>query len=288
MALPPVPIHTLVPRHPNVVAATDASKLGMGGFFTLQNPDKSLQNIVWRAPFPSSIQNNLISHSNPQGTITNSNLELCAIIVGAALAASTTFIPHPSILLASDNTPAIGWATKGSTTSSTATAYLLHQLAHTRRATPFNLSPIFTPGDTNQLADCCSRSFHFSDASFLCTIVQKYPVQPPWKLIHPPCSLLSRMNFALFMKLLQLASATIHSVQATPHGTCGLTSAGSSTKIQHWPTCLIQFPFYNYLVNDIGWASLLPVGLTPALERWKEPYQPLARRSLHWDSKTHA
>jgi hypothetical protein len=51
--------------------------------------------------------------SNPNGKLTNSNLELIALIVGATLAAKIASILHSNILIASDNTPAIIWTDKG-------------------------------------------------------------------------------------------------------------------------------------------------------------------------------
>jgi hypothetical protein len=44
---------------------------------------------VWRAPFPRTIQNDLITTTNPTGRLTNSDLELAALIVGIILACPT-------------------------------------------------------------------------------------------------------------------------------------------------------------------------------------------------------
>jgi hypothetical protein len=43
----------------------------MGGIFY----DHQGTPHVWRQPFPKDIQKNLVSFDNPQGTITNSDLE---------------------------------------------------------------------------------------------------------------------------------------------------------------------------------------------------------------------
>jgi hypothetical protein len=47
----PVPLHTVVPSPPNLIAATDASRNGMGGFWA-----SPTGNYLWRAPFHKEIQ----------------------------------------------------------------------------------------------------------------------------------------------------------------------------------------------------------------------------------------
>jgi hypothetical protein len=41
------------------------------------------------------------------------------------------------------------------------------------------------------------------------------------------------------------------------------------------------------LPTDITWEKLLPVGLKSVLARWKQPFVPWGRRSLHWAAPTH-
>jgi hypothetical protein len=112
----PVSLHTLVPTCPTTIGATDASKHGMGSFWfhTTHNPPSP--SCVWRSPFPLDIQQRLLTHANPNGQLTNSDLELSAFICGAALAAQ--WAPTPlNTFIARDNTPALSWLTKGSTTT---------------------------------------------------------------------------------------------------------------------------------------------------------------------------
>ena len=56
--------------------------------------------MVWQHPWPSEIIANLISSTNREGTITNSDLELAALVL------------HEATLLAADNTLAVSWSTK--------------------------------------------------------------------------------------------------------------------------------------------------------------------------------
>ncbi len=273
----PVPIHTLVPRLPDIVAATDASGIGMGGFWATENA-----NYLWRAPFPPAITQALITAQNMTGTVTNSDLELAALVTGSVMAARADPCPHLNVLLASDNTPTVSWATKGSTTTTSPPAYLLHTLAALRHAKPFSLTPCFTPGDTNQIADCCSRLFALSDTDFLNHMNDRFPSQPSWKLVTPPPEIVSAMSSALSRKLLPLAALT------TPHGPYGTQYASTSVRTLTLPQSTTQSLSYKFLCSDTTPVSWLPAGLRFALAQWKEPIVLWARHSPHWDGKIHA
>jgi len=86
--------------------------------------------------------------------------------------------PYAHILLASDNIPTVSWVAKGSTMSTGPAAYLLHLLAQRRRQTPYTLTPVYTPGNTNTIADCCSRFFSLTDSQFVQKMNATFPVQP--------------------------------------------------------------------------------------------------------------
>lgn len=164
----PVPITNLVPRPPHYLTAVDASKQGMGGFWLPTNITLDSQPCVWRASFLPHVTNRLVSTANPLGYVTNSDLELTALITGAStLARSTPNLPHYHIHIATDNSPTQAWVSKGSTSSITMPAFLLCHLAQQCRAHRFVLTPHFTPGTTNTIADFCSRSFHLSNDDFL-------------------------------------------------------------------------------------------------------------------------
>ncbi len=157
----PVSLHSLVPLCPTVLGAADASKLGMGGFWLPATDDSMIQPSLWCTPFPVCIQQQLLTTLNPAGTITNSDLELTAVICGVTLAAQQAPAhSHQYSLLAMDNTPALAWLSKGSTTTNKAPAYLLQLLARLRHEHDFHIAPVFMPGTTKTLADCCLHLFH--------------------------------------------------------------------------------------------------------------------------------
>jgi len=133
---------------------------------------------VFRMPFPQHIQDNLVSASNPSGTITNSDLELAAIVMGAHLLHSAVSLPHPMIYVGSDNTSAVSWCSKGSTSSNGLNGFLLHLLAQLTHQCGMSLQPIFIHGVTNSLADFCSRSFHLTMQAFREHLQLAYPNLP--------------------------------------------------------------------------------------------------------------
>jgi hypothetical protein len=102
------PIQSLVPNPPSFLGAVDASGEGLGGFW-LPTPhgNKNIRPILFRLAFPASIKSRLVTHENPAGDITNSDLELAALVVGSALLRHHAPGAHASLLCASDNTAAV-------------------------------------------------------------------------------------------------------------------------------------------------------------------------------------
>jgi hypothetical protein len=250
----------------------------MGGFYITQST-RGPKCYLWRAAFPSSITNTLASTTNPTGLINNSDLELAGLVLGSTLIAQCHYRPYQHISLATDNTPAVAWVTKGSTTSYGPPAYLLHMLAQSRRSNKYQLMVPFTPSLSNTIADCCSRLFHLNDQQFLQHINDRFPIKPCWKLAPVPSETLSATNSALSRKLQKLQFTPRDGTPPTTHGTSGTPFAKNSVMTPSSKTLTTQFPCFKSLPTDIDKAQWLPAGLRLRLERWKEPYVPLAR---HW------
>jgi hypothetical protein len=81
----PVPLHTVIPHPPTYIGTMDASALGMGGWWTTVHGDNEPTNFLWQAAFPMTIRICLVTPENPGGTITNSDLELAAVVLGSTL-----------------------------------------------------------------------------------------------------------------------------------------------------------------------------------------------------------
>ena len=99
------------------------------------DPARTGQHLVWRLPWPPDIVNNLISSTNPQGKITNSDLELAALVLQEA----TLLEAVPKARMAaprsgSDNTPTVSWSTHEASMINPVVADLLRIMAlHSRK-----------------------------------------------------------------------------------------------------------------------------------------------------------
>jgi hypothetical protein len=278
----PFPMHTVVPRAPHILGATDASKLGMGGCWTTTDNTGHTTNYLWRTPFPAHVQQQFVTTENPLGHITNSDLELAAITTGSVLMAQQGHTPHAHLYLASDNTPAVSWITMGSTTSTGPAAYLLHLLAQQRRTIPYTLSALYTPGETNTIADCCSHLSTLPDDQFLDTMNKYHPVQPSWTLVQPTPKLASSVISALLKQLQPLASRPPDAALATQSGTSGSPSALTYTSTPTYKPSMMPSHCSKSLRTTAEVIPWLPAGLKYVQERWKAPFALLDRRLPHW------
>jgi hypothetical protein len=191
-------------------------------------------------------------------------------------------LPHSNILLGTDNTTACAWLNKGSMTFIAPPAFLLHQLARLHRSLHFQLTAHYVPGAANTIADCCSRFLHLSDGDFLDTMNTLFPVQPSWKLVTPPNDILSLLNYAISRRLQPLGSQQNVTIVPTLPGTCGSAFAKSSIATPTsptWPTPSLYCKSSLIITEPVSW---LPAALRSSLEQWKTPFEPWARRSLHW------
>jgi hypothetical protein len=109
----PTRISELVPSMtPATMGAQDAAGKGMGVVHFVPMPDGSIAPLLWRAQFPRSVQNRLITYANPTGTITNSDLELSASIAQHDVLAREVDVREATMLNFSDNTPTVYWQRK--------------------------------------------------------------------------------------------------------------------------------------------------------------------------------
>jgi hypothetical protein len=77
----PTHIAKLIPAAtPATIGAQDASGIGMGGVHFVLLLDDTIAPLLWQSPFLPSMQSHLVSYTNLDGTITNSDLELAASV----------------------------------------------------------------------------------------------------------------------------------------------------------------------------------------------------------------
>jgi hypothetical protein len=278
------PIRDLVPTAPCALGASDASAQGKGGFWiptTLAPPDST--PFVWRYKFEPQITCQLISTSNPNGLFSINELELAALIQAYHSALQSMPLPtHGTFLCATDNISAHAWITHGPSTTAKAPAYLLQMLATLARSANCTFDSAFTAGSTNTLANFCSRSFALNDATFLDLVNAQWPMQKSWRLVHPTNDTRSQWTSALFRRNVEQESVLHARTPTTPSGAYGAPSVTPSIKMNTCPQTRIPSRYSNSLLVDTESVTSLPQVLRYAVEQWKAPYAPLARRSPHW------
>ena len=241
----PTSILELVPRDPNYIGFVDASGTGVGGVWT---PGTSkIQPTVWRVQWPAEIQANLVSKTNPQGTISINDMETAGILLAWLVLEkiTPTVLQHKHIGIHCDNDAAVNWTQKKSTATSTIAGHLLRALAlrlHTHQAAP--LQVIHIKGKDNTMADVASRSFHDANLTiqtkFLQSFSQKFPLQQTsWKEYHMPKKIYSKVTSSLLGQPSTMALWTKIIKQERSTGITGQntqTHSTSATTCQHVPT----------------------------------------------------
>jgi hypothetical protein len=110
---------------PDTLGAQDAAETGMGDVHFVPQIDGTVQPMLWRCPFPSAVQQRLVSYDNPQGDINNSELEIAASVAQLDVLAHAFDVRKATVHNSSDNVATVWWQRKGATSSSGPTARLL-------------------------------------------------------------------------------------------------------------------------------------------------------------------
>lgn len=290
LAARPTRMREIVPTDPSNVGATDAAGPGMGGvFFTPPTPTTpAAQPFLWRSPFPLHIQQDLVSFQNPTGSITNSDLELAGTIAQLDIVCHHQDVREATILTMSDNTPAVAWQGKGSTTTTKAPAYLLRLQALHQRFHRYHPRFSHIPGLSNAMADDCSRLWHLSDTELLNHFNLHYPQSLPWTLCRLRPAMHSALISALLTKRPDTASYLSESVPQIARGTFGPISALASTRTLSSSVSPTPSSSSKSLPSGSVTAALPKTKTTSlsGLIQWTNTYETWARRSPSWGPLT--
>ena len=128
----PTHLAEVVRREPTHMGFCDDSGLRAG--IVWLDPSLSGNDLVWRHPWLADIIADLVSSTNREGTITNSNLELAALVLHEATLIVAVLEARLSIPRSGpDNTPTVSWSTKEASTITPVVADLLRLRAlHSR------------------------------------------------------------------------------------------------------------------------------------------------------------
>jgi len=227
LALAPTRVYSLFPTSPIVIGATDASGIGMGGVFFVPYKDH-YTSFVWRHPFDATIRTQLCTEDNPNGSITNSDLELAATVMHHDIIAQTVHMAERTVATLHDNVPTVYWHRKGSTTSEGPATYLLRLQSLHARAYHYVPTHDFIPGHLNRMADDASRLTRYSIETLLSHFNNHFPQPTPWG----PCTLryemLSAVTSALLRTRSQPESWTNAPTPPAVNGTAGWNSVEST------------------------------------------------------------
>lgn len=276
----------LVPVAPSDIGACDACKAGMGGVW-FDSADRTQPPVLWRAAFPPNIQATLVTADNRSGTLSISDLELAAAIAHKAVLAATRHTHERTIWLASDNRAALSWASKGSSTATSARAYLLRLNALHQRAHRYLARHHYIPGPLNCMADDASRLWHLSDAALVSHFNSLYPQHASWRMLTLPTTMLSAVIGALLRQRRVPASLTSVAPPRTPIGASGRPFVAAWPSTPTCPASMTSYLFSSSLPTATAKAPSPMAAATPsALARWKMPYERWARRSPAWGPLT--
>jgi hypothetical protein len=155
----PTFVKELIPNADHYYGYCDACATGAGGVWF--SGERNLQPIVWRVQFEHAIATQVISNDNPHGRLTNSDLEMAAVLLQYMVLHQEVDMRFAWAGVLSDNTPTVAWTAHMADRSNAPTAgRLLQGLAAIQRASqagPLTVASI--AGVENSMADVASRSF---------------------------------------------------------------------------------------------------------------------------------
>ena len=208
----PTHVREIVAGDTGAVGNCDASAFGAGGVW--YGGSELKEPIVWRVVFPADIQQSVVSDDNPRGTVTNSDLELAAILLHHLVLEQAMGMRHVKTVTFSDNTPAVAWVSKMHTKAESDISYnLLRGIAMRQRTTESVMPEVMhVEQQFNVPADIASRRIaaqngpafmnetstglaSVKDCHFLSYYNSRFPLSQnlSWRLVHPTPALLSRV-----------------------------------------------------------------------------------------------
>ena len=205
----PTKCRQLVVGHPDYVGIMDAAKEGTGG--VVIGEGSACVPTVFRLEWPQEVQAQVVTEDNPDGTITNSDLEMAGLLLcWLVLEHVAPDLYHKHIALFCDNSPTVAWVMRMATRASRVAGQLLMALAlrmKVRETSP--LTTLHIAGDQNSIADIPSRSFGGTpkwhcrtDDDFLKLYNSHFPLpkQQSWTVFQIPSALSTRVISILLMK----------------------------------------------------------------------------------------
>ena len=288
IATRPTRIAELIPLLPAAEGHHDASGIGAGGVWFLGDniiPREGYvreKPILWRYKWPQYIVDRLITDHNPNGTISNSDLELAGGLFQLDVISQCFDVRERTILSKGDNLSTTFWERNGSTTSIKPPAHLLrlfgiHQRIH-RYVPRFD----YISGPSNHVADALSRDFHLSWPDLILSLHRFLPQPDGCQLWTPSKNIVSAVISALLNKPSCRESLQGELPAPLQLGTSGLSSQLTWASTPFSKPSTTKYHSYKSLPHEFIRENLQPVAIPSGLDRLKITYGWLDRRSSTW------
>ena len=290
----PTRLAEVVPLRPVADGHHDASGAGAGGVWWPGSQAVPRQGwsrrkpILWRLQWPQWVRDRLATWENPNGTISNSDLELAGGLLQLECIAQTLDVRERTVLSRGDNLNTTFWERKGSATTNSVPAYLLrlfgiHQRYH-RYVPRFD----YLSGKSNWVADLLSRDFHLSWPQIYSRLSHCLDQSVGYQVWTPTSQVVSGILSALRKQQSPRECLLVEPNPPSPRGRSGSTSPLSWASIPFSKPSATKYPSFKSSSSEFDPASLQPEAIPSGLDRLKITYGALRRRSCQWGPTTHA
>ena len=290
----PTRLAEVIPLRPVADGHHDASGAGAGGVWWPGNQVSARKGwsnqkpILWRLPWPQWVRDELVTAENPDGTISNSDLELAGGLLQLECAAQTLDIRERTVVSRGDNLNTTFWERKGNTTSDSVPAYLLrlfgiHQRYH-RYVPRFD----YLSGPSNLVADSLSRDFSCSWPQLFSRLSHCLDQKSGYQVWTPTSQVVSAVLSALRRKQSPREFLLVEPKPPSHPGRSGSTLPLSWASTPFSKPSSTKFPSFKSLSSEFVPANLRPGEIQSGLDRLRITYGELRRRSSQWGLTTFA
>ena len=290
----PTRLAEVIPLQPVADGHHDASGAGAGGVWwpgeqvQARQGWSSTQPILWRLPWPQWVRDELITANNPQGTITNSDLELAGGLLQLECASQTLDIRERTVVSRGDNLNTTFWERKGNTTCDSAPAYLLRLFGMHQRFHRYVPRFDYLSGPSNHVADALSRQFDRSWPELFSRLSCHLEQKSGYQVWTPTSQFVSAILSALRKKQSPREYLLVEPRPPSRRGRSGSTSPLSWASTPFSKPSRTKFPSFKSSSNEFVRENLRPKAIRSSLDRLKITYGELHRRSCQWGPTTHA
>lgn len=288
----PTRIAELVPLSGSAEGHHDASGLGAGGvWFPADHlvPREGFKNdpVVWRLKWPQYITDRLVTSENPNGTISNSDLELAGGLLHLEALSQSFDIRERTVLSKTDNLNTLFWQRKGSATTEKVPAHLLRLFGIHQRFHRYVPRHDYLAGPSNPIADALSRDFELSWRELFASLDDYLPANTSCQVWTPTESVVSAVIAALLQKRQQPQALLIAPPEPTPY--CHQVATQATLQ---WPSTpyakpsSTRYTSYKKSTTEFKLADLTQRAIPSSLDRLKVPYGAIRRRRPIWGPRS--